>query len=127
MDPIGRKGSEMSPGLQASPGPAYCTRIHSPARGLSQGLQVHEEPKWGMKCCLLVDISCNYNLNTAACGEPNAQGLWGWKGHLPSGNGLGLLTKEQLKTGRDLRDQSQGVNCHTPCLCLHYPCVPLSL
>ena len=67
---MGRKSSEMTPGLQVSPALAYSTLIYSSARRLSQGLQLHEEPKRGMKkCCRPVAISCNYNLNTAACGQ----------------------------------------------------------
>lgn len=54
MHPLGGKSFEMSPGLQVSSALALSTLIYNLARGLSLGLQLQEEFKWGMKkCCCL--------------------------------------------------------------------------
>ena len=45
---------------------AHSTVIHSLENQLSLRRWLHVEPELGMKCCRLVDISCNYNLTCGA-------------------------------------------------------------
>ena len=118
MHPLGRKSFEMSPGLQVSSALALSTLIYNLARGLSLGLQLQEEFKWGMKkCCCLLDMSCNYNLNIGACEKYKLTRPLGLERSLLSGNVLGLLKKKKKKKAiqirATLRDQSQGVNFNT--------------
>ena len=100
MHPLGRKSFEMSPGLQVSSALALSTLIYNLARGLSLGLQLQEEFKWGMKkCCCLLDMSCNYNLNIGACEKYKLTRPLGLERSLLSGNVLGLLKKKKKKKG----------------------------